>query len=99
MDQWSEYCASAILQFSCQVFLVFLSFWVPGNQGNQERECILQLVKGAKSGIDLTKLDLVSPAGMVSCKTGYCVVSGTSNSLIWVTNSESGNRSYTLLPL
>ena len=30
---------------------------------------------------------------------GYCVVSGTSNSLIWVTNSESGNRSHTLLSI
>jgi len=30
-------------------------------------------------------------------KTGYCAVSGTSNSPIWVTNSESGICSHTIL--
>ena len=29
----------------------------------------------------------------------YCVVSGTSNSPIWVTNSESGSRPHTLLSI
>ena len=38
------------------------------------------------------------PCEIGSCLVGYCVVSGTSNSPIWVTNSESGNRSHTLLP-
>ena len=34
-----------------------------------------------------------------SFNEGYCVVSGTSNSPIWVTNSERGNRSHTLLSI
>ena len=60
------------------------------------RQCDLRLVEmdsqqGTVSQIQSVNVMTSSPS------VGYCVVSGTSNSPIWVTNSESGNRSHTLL--